>query len=74
MDPEFYGPGARVKSPPGDTWLMTQAYLMLLKLSFGESRANLQPVLAGLRNEIARVKQQDPQEVQDHFEDVARRI
>jgi hypothetical protein len=44
------------------------AYLILLTLPHGVARASLQPVLAGLRDQIAAMTQEQEQDVQDRFE------
>jgi hypothetical protein len=52
--------------------LMIEAYLLLLRMTHHtSSRARLQPVLAGLRDEIARLSGWFPERVQDHCEAVA---
>lgn len=45
-----------------------QAYLSLLMLPDGGVRESLQGVLCELRDKISKIRQVDPEEVQNHFE------
>jgi hypothetical protein len=57
---------------PREVEIMVSAYRQLLLLPLAcEARTRLQPVLAGLRDEIARQAGFDPEEIQNAFETVA---
>ncbi len=58
---------------PHDHWCLTEAYTRLLRLEVGTPRINMQPILAALRDEIARVTKQDPERVQKNFEEMVER-
>lgn len=53
--------------------LMGPAYQGLLSIPDGESRLNIQPALACLRDEIARLRGSTPEAVQNEYEARANR-
>lgn len=52
--------------------LIETAYLTLLQLPHGMARVSLQPVLAGLRDQIAAMTGQLEEDVQNQFEALSR--
>lgn len=51
-----------------DETRLRAAYIELLRLPMNDTRAKVQPALASLRDEIARLSGADPQDVQDSCE------
>lgn len=61
-------------TPKMERAILTEAYKSLLRLPQGESRARIQPALASLRDEIARIDGESAEAVQNKFEAIAHKM